>query len=158
MNFNGDEIIPSRLWVGAFIQPQDVRLLARNSITTVLSLQSGEDLASCGIQLEKLRNAYRDAGIELRRSPVRDFDRDSLAACLPSCVAELEKALQPRQTRVYLHCTAGINRSPTVAAAYLIRSQDMSAREAYEFIIARRDCSPSLEILEKYRDSLRIQS
>ncbi len=156
MDLDGSEIIPSKLWVGAFVQPQDAVLLEKTLITTVLSLQTDEDMASCGIQFEKLLDAYQAAGIELRRLPVPDFDRVSLAARLPSCVAELEKALQPRQTRVYLHCTAGINRSPTVAAAYLIRSQDMSAREAYEFIISRRDCNPYLEILEKYRDSLKI--
>ena len=155
MNLDSNEIIPSRLWLGGFIRPKDVELLKRALITTVLSLQTDEDMIHCGIEPGKLAKSYEEADIELRRLPVRDFDKDGLADRLPSCVSELEDVLQAGWTRVYLHCTAGINRSPTVAAAYLIRTQGISAREACDFIVSKRHCSPYLEVLENYRESLR---
>lgn len=158
MNIDCNEMIPDRLWVGGYLRPEDAGLLAKQLISTVLSLQTDEDLAVYGIQIKKLLKAYQAADIELRRVPIPDFDKESLVANLPLCVSELEEALKPEWARVYLHCTAGLNRSPTVAAAYLIRSGNMSAKEAYDYVTARRHCSPSLELLEKYEESLKIQS
>jgi len=157
MNIDSNEIIPARLWVGGYLRPEDAKLLAKNLISTVISLQTDEDLTTYGIQIKKLLKACQEAEIELRRVPVSDLDKISLAAKLPSCVAELQAALQPQWARVYLHCTAGLNRSPTVAAAYLIRSRNMSAREAYDYVTARRHCNPSLEVLEQYEESLKNQ-
>jgi len=158
MNVDSNEIIPARLWVGGYLQPEDVKLLAKNLISTVVSLQTDEDLASRGIQIKKLLKAFQESGIELRRVPIADFDKNGLVANLPLCVSELQVALQPEWARVYLHCTAGINRSPTVAAAYLIRSRDMSAKDAYDYVTGRRHCSPYVDVLEQYAESLKIQS
>jgi protein-tyrosine phosphatase len=158
MNIDCNEIIPDRLWVGGYLCPDDAVLLAKQFISTVLSLQTDEDLSTYGIQTKKLLKAYQAADIELRRIPIPDLDKSDLVAKLPLCVAELEEALKPVWARVYVHCTAGLNRSPTVVAAYLIRSRNMSAREAYEYVTARRHCKPSLEALEQYEESLKTQS
>jgi protein-tyrosine phosphatase len=56
----------------------------------------------------------------LRRVPVRDFDAAELRSKLPECVRNLDGLLSAGHL-VYLHCTAGINRSPTVAMAFLYR-------------------------------------
>ncbi len=145
-----NEIIPDRLWVGSFIRPEDVRFLRQLEITSILSLQSDRDLAFYNINLKKLMKAYAQADIELRRIPTPDFDKQALAINLPQAVDELVNALAPRWGRVYVHCSAGINRGPTLAAAYLIRARGISAQEAYEYIVARRDCSPYLEVLQEY--------
>lgn len=150
-----NEIIPERLWVGRLIRPEDVKLLIQMGITHVVSLQSDEDLANYGISLKKLLKAYEEARIELRRVATQDFDKEALAKNLAQSVAELESALEPPWTRVYLHCTAGINRSPTVAAAYLMRSRGKSAQEAFDYLSSRRDCSPYLAVLEEYSNSLK---
>jgi protein-tyrosine phosphatase len=154
MNVDSNEIIQGKLWIGRYVHPEDVKLLARRFITTVLNLQSDKDIADYGIPLKKLLTVYQDFGIELKRFPIPDFDLRSIAACLPDCVAELEQALQPRWSRVYLHCSAGINRAPTVAAAYLMRCRGMSAQQAHDLVTSLRDCSPYLEILEAYGRSL----
>jgi len=41
-----------------------------------------------------------------------------LQTCLPDSVAVLERMLKQGHS-VYVHCSAGVNRSPTVVAAYL---------------------------------------
>lgn len=153
-----NEIIPDRLWVGCMIRPEDVRLLIQMGITHIVSLQSDEDLSNYGISLKKLLKACAEARMELRRVPTYDFNKDAMSKNLAQSVAELESALEPRWARVYLHCTAGVNRSPTVAAAYLMRSRNMAAREAYDYVSARRHCSPELAILEEYSESVKASS
>jgi protein-tyrosine phosphatase len=150
-----NEIITDRLWVGSYIRPEDIRYLKRLEITSILSLQSDRDLAVYGINLKKLFKAYAQAEIELRRVPTPDFDREALAANLPHAVEELENALAPRWGRAYVHCSAGINRGPTLAAAYLVKVNGMSAQEAYDYLVSRRDCNPYLEILQEYEFSIR---
>jgi protein-tyrosine phosphatase len=155
MILNCNEIIPERLWVGRCVDPGDVKHLREFGITTLMSLQSDEDLAYYGISMKRMLRACKEAGIDLRRIATRDFDTIALAQNLPQCVAALEAALTPRWARVYLHCSAGINRGPTAAAAYLIRSRGLSAREAHDYLTARRNCSPYLTVLEQYEAALK---
>ncbi len=145
-----NEVIPNRLWVGGCVRPEDVRLLRQMEITSVVNLQSDRDFSVYGINIKKLLKAFSQADIELRRIPTPDFDKQALSDNLPQAVEELEKALAPRWARVYVHCSAGINRGPTLAAAYLIKREAMSAQEAYDFLVSRRDCNPYLEVLKRY--------
>jgi protein-tyrosine phosphatase len=148
------EIISDRLWVGGYVRPEDAPLLRKLEITCVLSLQSDRDLATYNINLKKLLKAFALVEIELRRIPTPDFDKRALSVRLPEAVEELKKALIPRWGRAYVHCSAGINRAPTLAAAYLIRTNGMSANEACEYLVARRDCNPYLEVLKEYEASI----
>jgi protein-tyrosine phosphatase len=149
------EIISDRLWVGGYVRPEDAPLLRKMEISCVLSLQSDRDLSTYNINLKKLLKAYALLEIELCRVPTPDFDKRALSSRLPQAVEELKKALIPRWGRAYVHCSAGINRAPTVAAAYLIRTDGMSADEACEYLVARRDCNPYLDVLKEYEASIR---
>ena len=155
MVFDCSEIISARLWVGSFVRPEDVKILQKMGITSVVNLQSDWDLASYSISLTTLQKAYAQAQIYLNRFPIPDFDRQSLGDNLPQAVEELEKALIPSESRVYVHCTAGINRAPTLAAAYLIKAMAMPAHEAYQHVTSKRDCSPYLDTLQEYETSLK---
>ena len=150
-----NEIIQDRLWVGCFIRAEEVRALRMLGITTVISLQSDRDLDDYNISMKKLLKAYELAEIELRRVPTEDFDKEALCANLPQAVGELESALAPRWAKVYVHCTAGINRGPTLAAAYLMKIRGLSAREAYDCITGKRHCNPYLDTLEAYEATLK---
>jgi protein-tyrosine phosphatase len=150
-----NEIMQDRLWVGSYIRPQDMPALKQMGITGIVSLQCDDDLSHLKVSLKKLLKACSSAEINFRRIPTPDFDQQSLLANLPAAVAELEKVLHPRWAKVYIHCTAGINRAPTLAAAYLIKAKAMSAQEAFDFITARRYCEPYLDILQKFEASLK---
>jgi atypical dual specificity phosphatase len=154
MTLDCNEIITDRLWVGSHLRPEDVKQLKLMDITTVISLQNEKDMAGEGISTKKLFKAFGEADIKFRQVAIKDFDKDDLRQNLPQCVAEIEAALQPRAARVYLHCTAGMNRAPTVAAAYMMRSQGMPAQDAYDYIVARRYCRPYLDVLQEYAASL----
>ncbi len=155
LDFN--EVLPGRLWVGTFVPLDEIPKLGKIGITSIVSLQTAEDVVASRLSLEALDRAFALAGVEFRRSPVRDFDRQALADGLPACVEEVAAALKPPESRVYLHCTAGVNRSPTVAAAYLITYQKLSARDALEYVSARRRCSSFYPgMLESYESRLKL--
>ncbi len=153
-----DEILPERLWVGAHPRAEDIEDFRQMAISTVVCLQDQRDISGLGISLKEMIAAYGKAGIEFRQVEVRDFDKTDLQGKLGRCVEAIESALETKSARVYLHCTAGLNRAPTAAAAYLIRSQGMSSREAYDYLVARRYCRPYLDVLEKYAASMRTET
>jgi protein-tyrosine phosphatase len=152
-----NEIIPDRLWVGCFIRPEDINRLRQMGITAIVSMQSDEDLSEFKISLKKLLKAYQSADIEYRRIPTRDFDQQALFANLSKAIMEVEDALAPRWARAYIHCTAGINRGPTLAAAYLMKIWRMPAQEASNYVAARRHCSPYLAVLQQYEALLKSE-
>ena len=51
-------------------------------------------------------------------------------------------------TRVLIHCHAGISRSPTIAIAYIMKTINMSTLDAYAFVQrSRRIISPNLNFM-----------
>ena len=72
------QILPN-LFVGTFPKStEDIDRLRREGITAVLNVQTQEDFAYWGVNWYRLRPYYREAGVEVRRVPVRDFDPDDL--------------------------------------------------------------------------------
>jgi protein-tyrosine phosphatase len=152
-----NQIIDGRLWVGSVVRPADARQLQRMGITIVVSLQTDRDLKQHGISQEKLVRELEDVSIDIRWVPVEEFDREDLIRQLPTCVAAVEAALTPAWAKLYLHCSAGIIRSPTVAAAYLMKTYSMPAEKASDILMAKRDCRPDMEVLRAYELTLNVE-
>jgi protein-tyrosine phosphatase len=142
-----DQILP-QLFVGSRPRvAEDVDELAREAgISAVLNLQTDEDMSWYDIDWQNLEAHYRKTEIEVVRCPVRDFDPEDLREKLPECVHKLKELLEAGRT-VYLHCTAGVNRSPTVAAAYLHRCRGWDVENAVAYVKERRNCSPEVEAI-----------
>ena len=156
MAIDCNEVLTGRLWVGSFVRPDDAKQLRRMGITIVISLQTDQDLKRHRLSLDKLTRSLSEENIDLRRLPVVDFNQADLASHLPECVAEVETALAPGWAKAYLHCTAGMMRSPTVAAAYLVKECYMPAEKACEYIKQKRECNPDAQVLEQYERKLRL--
>lgn len=154
MLFDYNQVIDDRLWVGALVHPADVRQLLRMGITTIVNLQTDEDLKKHGVSLKKLEKALAEAGIDLVRVPVVEFDSANLALHLPAAVEALERALAPAWGKVYLHCSAGVIRSATAAAALIMKAGRATAAEACELVRSRRECDPDLDALEHFAGTL----
>lgn len=146
-----DEILPN-LFVGSCpLQSEDIDLLKQElGVTAVLNVQTEEDFDYWRIDWERLARHYREAGIEVRRVPVRDFDPDHLRDRLPECVRVLDELLRDGH-KVYVHCSAGINRSPTTVIAYLHWMQGKDLDEAVDHVRSCRHCDP-------YADAIRLAS
>lgn len=141
------QILP-QLFVGS--NPQDTgdidRLRKDSGITAVLNLQTDEDMRSLDVVWELLEAYYAKCGIELRRVPVSDFNPVDLQEKLPECVRALDRLLGAGHS-VYLHCTAGANRSPTVAIAYLHWRQGWDLDRAIAHVKERRQCAPDADAI-----------
>lgn len=143
------EILPTLL-VGEYPRVEDVAWLREElQISAIFSLQDAEDLAVKGLHLPALLHECRKQQIEYRRTPVADFDCDSLDAVLPTALHTLH-TLASDGHRILLHCNAGCNRAPTLAIAYLHAHQGMTLVEARDFVRDRRSCGPYMEVLYKH--------
>lgn len=142
-----NRVLP-RLYVGTFLESaHEVEMLRRHSgVTAVLNLQTDEDIWSGEFFGETLDALYGNSGVKLCRVPVNDFDAFDLQQKLPECVAVLRSLLNEGQT-VYLHCTAGVNRSPTVAIAYLHWCLGWKLDTAVKHVEECRDCSPNIDAI-----------
>jgi len=137
-----DRILPQILVGSCPRSRTDIdRLKADFGVTAVLSLQTEDDLRCWGIDWPDLEAHYRATRIAVRRTPVRDFDSASLCENLPRCVGELKSLLESGHT-VYVHCNAGINRSPSTIIAYLHWVEGRELGEAVWLVTSRHTCDP----------------
>ncbi len=137
-------ILPNLL-VGSCPQGfEDVDRLKRDyAVTAVLNLQTEDDFAYWGIAWEQLEEYYQEQGIEVRRVPVRDFDAQDLRRRLPETAQAVHELMEAGHT-VLVHCSAGVNRSPSTVIAYLHWYREMDLNEAVEAVTSRRLCDPDV--------------
>lgn len=122
------------------------RLKRDVGVSAVLNLQTDTDIQHFRFDWESLLIHYGACGIQLRRVPVRDFDSFDLQDQLRSCVSVLNELLRSGHT-VYLHCTAGTGRSPSVAIAYLTLCCGWDFDAAVAHVKQCRPCAPNVEAL-----------
>jgi protein-tyrosine phosphatase len=127
--------------------PEDVDQLKRDvGITAVLNVQTEDDFAQWGIDWPRLESQYERSGIECRRVPVQDFDAEDLRQKLPRCVEVLDELLREGHV-VLVHCSGGVNRSPSIAIAYLHWVQGWSLEKAAAHVRKCRSCDPYVEAI-----------
>jgi len=139
---NYDQVLP-QVFVGSCpARTGDIDLLKRDAgITAVLNLQTAEDFDQWQVDWDRLLEYYRESGVELCHLPVRDFDPDDLRGKLPQCADALNELLRGGHS-VYVHCSAGINRSPSTVVAYLHWFEEHTLDEALNHVARHRSCDP----------------
>ncbi|NIS68717.1 MAG: hypothetical protein GTO12_07100 [Proteobacteria bacterium] len=149
-----NQILPE-LYVGTYPEnSKDIRKLSTFcGVTAVLNLQTNEDLREKGLDWLSLEGTYGEFSVEIQRVPMRDFDYEDQRRVLPDAVRTLAKLLTSGHT-VYLHCNAGVGRSPLVAMAYLYWYRGLGLSEAIRYVQLRRPCSPYEDLLEVGRQDL----
>lgn len=117
-------------------------------ITAILSLQTDDDLGDRGVGWEA-RGAVQ-AGLVFANVAVIDFDEKDLRSKLAKCVKALESLRKAGHT-VYVHCTAGVNRSPTVVVAYMHWCEGWDLEEALLHIQDAHICVPDMQTIRKVK-------
>jgi protein tyrosine phosphatase (PTP) superfamily phosphohydrolase (DUF442 family) len=126
----------------------DFQKLKSQKVTAILSLQTDEDRGESGIEGE--RAAARNAGLAFSHVPIEDLNGADLRARLPAGVAELDRLLKQGHT-VYVHCTVGVSRSPTVVAAYFQWCLGVDLLQILIHLHACRHCLPDADAIHDAR-------
>ena len=146
----GLSVVRAGLLVGEYPAPADAPWLRDvHGVSAVVSLQDDADLASKGLVLRQLEEAYRRHGLGFHRIPVPDGDDRHLIAHVHEIAALIARLVGDGE-RVYLHCNAGFNRAPTAAIAYLHLHEGLSLADARDHVKRCRPCVPYMRALEAY--------
>jgi len=137
------------------MSPADlVKIKTTTGASAVLSLQHDDCMAYWGINYRQLHKHGTGLGMDMVRSPMRDFDIVDQRQNLPYAVAALDKLLMQGH-RTYLHCTAGLGRAPLTTLGYLSWVDGKSAEEAIRQIHnGRPDAVPAWEAFHGCREDL----
>lgn len=123
-----DEILPG-LWIGNLSSALDTETLKHNGIFSVLSAMRG-------------RVTVHETFIKHQIQLDDTADEDILIHFLP-CITFIQAELDKKRG-VLVHCQAGMSRSASIVAAYLMYSKKMTVEEALETIRrVRPDTQPN---------------
>mgnify|MGYP000977396179 FL=1 len=140
--------IETGLWLGrAPAAPEDFAMLRDLGVQDVLTLQTEEEASGSGILPSLAFGIAMAHGMALHRVGIPDLSPTALKA-LAGRAAGLLLDLRRRQRRVFVHCAVGLNRSPTVVAAYLALSRGMDPDDACRYVKDRHRCAPDRDAVE----------
>jgi hypothetical protein len=150
-----DEIRADMVVGSCPMKPEDrIEIRDTTGISAFLSLQHDDCLGDLGIDYQKHLAHGRRVGLVMERCPMRDFDTEDQRKMLPAAVRMLHRLLKSER-RVYVHCTAGINRSPLVVLAYLVWIEDQPFKTAWELLREKRQvCAPDRQAYQAARSNL----
>ncbi|HEU5157209.1 MAG TPA: dual specificity protein phosphatase family protein [Streptosporangiaceae bacterium] len=130
--------VDGHLWRGAAPSQEGFRRLAAMGVRTVVDLRA-ERLSPAVL------NRPAQAGLKLVRIPIRDGQ-----APTPDQVNRFFTVVASEKGTVFVHCGAGVGRTGSMSAAYLVRTGQATAAEATRRSLAIGP--PSLEQIMFMRD------
>ncbi len=136
---SGMSQITDSIWLGSYMSIGD----PENPVDIIVSaLTQGE--------VDSYRVKNHVGNTEWHHFPMDDAATQDISQFfLPVCQI-LDKATQEGK-RVLVHCAAGVSRSPTLVIAYMMWSQKMTRKEAFEYVSSRR---PVIQPNDNFMDQL----
>ena len=166
-SLNWNEVTPQLVIGTCPMRPDDLTRIGQEArASALLSLQHNDCLAYWQIDYARLLEKAAELGLTVLRCPMRDFNIVDMRRQLPCAVATLA-SLAAKGHRTYVHCTAGLGRSPLVVLAYLILVESCDPEQAISTILASRsDAVPAWEayhgcrydLVECHRTAIRTRA
>ena len=99
----------------------------------------------CGSELEcKFQNKFKYLKIDLN-----DHTEDSIIPYIDKCIQFIN---ENKNKRIFIHCNAGISRSPSIIIAYLIKSLNYSFKDAFNLVKSKRNIKPNEKFLQELQN------
>lgn len=133
------EILP-QIYVGNMYDAQHSERLNENGITHIIN--ATPDLP---LRTESKYKCLRVSVLDSPSQTIRDYF--DLASDF------IDAALRSKTSKVLVHCSAGISRSPTLVLAYMIKRYQLTARDAFEKMRALRSIvDPNIGFISQLRE------
>jgi len=120
-----NEILENFLWLGDRFAASDTKVLKKLGITHLLTLYGTHE------------HEY-ELPVKARCIPLDDSGMTDLGSIFNRCFEFIDDAKV--NGKILVHCAAGVNRSPSIVVAYLMKNHRMRFHEAYEFVQEKRYC------------------
>jgi len=138
------EILENFLWLGDRFAANDTAVLKKLGITYLLTLYGTHE------------HEY-STPVKARCIPLCDDGSTDLGSVLKRCFEFIDEAKAKNQ-KILIHCVAGINRSPSIVIAYLMKTNQWKYRESLDFVQNKRwfiDPAPPYRMqLKQYEKAL----
>jgi predicted protein tyrosine phosphatase len=118
-------ILPN-LWFGSIGCTYDREFLRSNNITHIISVVNEDSKSPLMTEL----------GIQTLCIQLNDREDESIYDYFAETTAFITNVLE-NNSAVLVHCLAGVSRSPTILAAYLIRVHNMSVQDSLDYIFEK---------------------
>ncbi len=143
------DLVAEGLWVSRAPRgPEDYALIRGLGVEDVLTLQTEDEARSVGLRPDVSFRLAMAHGLREHRLGIEDFSHRDLVERAPEA-ARLVATLRARGRSVLVHCAAGLNRSPTVAAAYLAWTRGLDAREACARVVEAHPSHPDPDVVAR---------
>jgi protein tyrosine phosphatase (PTP) superfamily phosphohydrolase (DUF442 family) len=97
---------------------KDFRALDQQGVKTIINLMSDEEMNLRDLKLDQIQVNCNRNQVKYIRIPIKDQLEDGYCFELFSAAKELNRLVIPG-SHVYLHCSSGVTRSPTLALVFL---------------------------------------
>ncbi|KAF9448424.1 phosphatases II [Macrolepiota fuliginosa MF-IS2] len=134
-------IIPNALYLGPCSSASSVLFLTSNSINHVLSIGSTP--------------SPKVDGVTYHRLSLNDSTSSSITPTVNAAVDIINSALRSNRGhgRIFVHCSAGVSRSPTIVTSYLMKQRHMPLKTALGHVLrARPQVSPNSGFLKQLKE------
>lgn len=129
--------VTDNILLGAFLHiPDDFQLLKKQGVSSILSIQTSQDIAMHRLTEDYLQQQSIRNDLEIHTYAIQDMNkRDFVEKCMGAI--KLLAKLVEGDRKVYVHCSAGMYRSPQIVVLFLILTHNYSVEEAINLVKSR---------------------